>query len=458
MEMDQLKEFIDLALKEAESKADDFVARVTSSTRNQIRFSNGLIDINKQWETCLLELLAVVEQNKVAISQVPVSDEISIRNTVQNTIAFAHKLPSSPLYLGIEDRNFQYPTIPDSFDSEIDNFVVKAPEFINSTIQASVNAGAKRVAGSFLFGKNECCFGTSKGLTGSLRDTSYELTIRSFQEELESSGQGIACGRIPTTDLKEMEQAGIKAGELSKQAIGGKQGEPGVYDVIMDPTVAANVIGGIAASANPLMILMGMSPLQDKMGQQLAPNFITIHEAPHQQNGLSSTPFDFEGTKTQNTSLFSKGVFTGVVHNTSSARMFETESTGNSFLLDFGGKFLAPAATNIVFEPGNATLEELFSFSTKKALYITSNWYTRFTSQVDGDFSSIPRDGMFIVENGEIKKPVRNLRLSDNLLRMFKSIQALGKEVRQIKWWEVPSPVWIPPMRIEECRMTAATQ
>lgn len=458
MAIDQLKALVEVALKEAESKADAFIVRATVETQNQIRFSNGMIDINKQWEESLLDLFVVVEQNQVGITQVPVSDEISVKKAVQELITFAHKLPPSPFYLGVEERTFDYPSIPDSFDQKIDAFVEKAPEYVNSAIQAGIDAGAKRIAGSFLFGREEYYFGTLTGLEGSYRTTGYELTIRAFQDEMESSGQGLACGKIPTNDLKQMEKAGTRAGELSKLSIGGKQGEPGIYDVIIDPTVAADVIGSIPGSANPLMMMMGMSPLQDKMGQQLAPDFITIREMPHQKNGLASIPFDFEGTKTQETPLFEKGVFTGVVHNTSSAKMSETESTGNSILIDVGGKLLAPGPTNLVFEAGDASLDELFSLSSKKALYITSNWYTRYTSQVDGDFSTIPRDGMFIVEKGEIKEPVRNLRLSDNLLRMFKSIQALGKDVKQIKWWEVGTPTWIAAMRIEDCQMTAATQ
>ena len=58
----------------------------------------------------------------------------------------------------------------------------------------------------------------------------------------------------------------------------------------------------------------------------------------------------------------------------------------------------------------------------KKGIYITNVWYTRFNNHATGDFSTIPRDGAFYVENGEIKHALKDVRISDNLLRMMKNI------------------------------------
>lgn len=101
-----------------------------------------------------------------------------------------------------------------------------------------------------------------------------------------------------------------------------------------------------------------------------------------------------------------------------------------------------PHAWNIVLEPGDYSKEELFS-EVKKGIYITNVWYTRFQNYVAGDFSTIPRDGIFLVENGELK-PIRNIRVSDNLQRILESVIALGKELHHIHWWEVNTPVSTP--------------
>ena len=125
---------------------------------------------------------------------------------------------------------------------------------------------------------------------------------------------------------------------------------------------------------------------------------------------------------------------------------------------NYGPKVLAPAPSNTVYEPGDYTINEMIAESTKPTIYVTSNWYTRFTNNLEGIFSTIPRDGMFLIENGKIIAPVRKLRISETLLGMMKRIQAIGKDVKQIQWWEVPTPTFIPTIKVADCNFTAATK
>jgi PmbA protein len=138
--------------------------------------------------------------------------------------------------------------------------------------------------------------------------------------------------------------------------------------------------------------------------------------------------------------------------------MYETSSTGSSQMLGLGQglKMLLPNTSNLVFENGNHSFEELIE-SSKPTIYVTSNWYTRYQNYQTGEFSTIPRDAMFLIENGEMK-PIKNLRISDNTMRMFANISALGNDRKQVYWWEVETPTFIPTIRVSDCRMTAATQ
>jgi predicted Zn-dependent protease len=95
-------------------------------------------------------------------------------------------------------------------------------------------------------------------------------------------------------------------------------------------------MGFMVGSANPFMVMIGMSPLGDKMGQQLGPEFLTVADDPRMAGGLASKPFDAEGTPTKTFNIYEKGVLKSFVHNTSTAKMFETESTGNSTLVGLG--------------------------------------------------------------------------------------------------------------------------
>jgi PmbA protein len=451
-----LKELADYAVDYAKDKTDAIIARCLRTSGSQIRFSHNAIDISKRWELLQLQLFAVVNGAKTGFTERAVSSKDDVKSIIDDLVSFTQILPDSQFFAGLENQIQPYPELKGQYDDKFDAFVEDAPGIINTIADEAVAAGAKRVAGALRFDKSEFFFKSSLGPEGSGKRTFFDLNVRALQEELDYSGQGLSCGVKPSKSKDDMIAAGEKAGRLSKQAIGAVQGEPGTYDLVLSPTVAADVIGSIPGLANPFAILIGQSPLGDKIGEQLAPDFVSVNDDPLFDGGLASRRFDWEGTPSQTTKIFDEGVLKSYVHNTTTAKMFETESTGNSTLTGWQMKMLMPAPSNIAFSNGDHKIEELLEVS-RPTIYVTCNWYTRFQNSQTGDFSTIPRDAMFLVEKGEMK-PIKNMRISDNTMRMLSNIDALGNDRTQVFWWEVRTPTMIPTMRIRDCKMTAATQ
>jgi len=90
----------------------------------------------------------------------------------------------------------------------------------------------------------------------------------------------------------------------------------------------------------------------------------------------------------------------------------------------------------------------------KTGLYVTNTWYTRFTDYVEGEFSTIPRDAIHLIKNGEISKPVKDIRISDNMLNILKNIAVIGKDSQSIIGWDVEDPVVTPPVFVKNVRVT----
>ncbi|MHA1929814.1 MAG: TldD/PmbA family protein [Candidatus Thorarchaeota archaeon] len=455
---DDLKTYVDIAVDYSRDKIEGAIVHGNISSGSQIRFSEGSIDIGKIWESFQLKFFFIIDGSKTGYSERFVNSEDEVRTAVDDTISFSRRLPDSMFFAGVESKISEYRDVSANYDRNIDGFTEKAPQIVNSTIDAAISEGAKRVAGALKFSKAHSYFHSSYGPFGETAQTKFDLNVRAFQEELDYSGQGLNCGTKPMNSEKQMIEAGAQAGRLSKQAIGAKQGEPGTYDVVMNPTVAANVIGLIPDVANPFMVMIGMSPLGDKMGEQIGPEFVTVTDNPWIPDGLKTRAFDFEGTVTRQNEIISKGVLKLFVQNTSSAAIFETNSTGSSEILSMGSgvKMLLPNTSNLVFDNGDRTVEELLN-SPRPTIYVTCNWYTTAQNYQTGDISTIPRDAMFLIEKGEMT-PIKNLRISDNTLRMFANIDAIADDRKQIYWWEVETPTFIPSMRIKDCRLTAATQ
>ncbi len=90
-------------------------------------------------------------------------------------------------------------------------------------------------------------------------------------------------------------------------------------------------------------------------------------------------------------------------------------------------------------------------------LYITNTWYTRYQNYSTGDFSTIPRDGMFLVEKGEITTPIREIRISDNMLGILSRVSGVGSDSQQIHWWETEHPTFTPHVRVDGVTITRST-
>ncbi|MHA1793452.1 MAG: TldD/PmbA family protein [Promethearchaeota archaeon] len=431
--------------------------RVKDVLRYQIRLYNSEIELFKQWNFRELEVFVGID-GRVGSTTILDPDEQKLFKQLDDFLSFIKTLKPTGLWKGLQDKISKPSSIQGIHNKKILELEKKAPEYLQAAIEASRDAGAKRTAGAMFFSTIENHVGTSYGFNGNYNESSYELTLRSFVDP-ESSGQGIAVGRTTKNIEKKITAAGKEAGEIAAKAVGGKSGKPGIYDLVLHPTVAASIMSNLMSGANPLLMLIGMSPFLGFLNQKLAVDFLNVSDDGTIEDGLATAPFDFEGTPTQKTPLFENGTLTGVVHSATTAKMYKTKSTGNAHLMELmkGAKILVPTPTNIVIEPGDYSLEELLE-SNNPTIYVTSNWYLRWTNQLEGIFSTIPRDGMFLIENGEIKEPIRKLRISDDMFRILNNIEALGKESRQVKWWEVSFPTFTPHIKIKNVPMTAATQ
>ncbi|MCK4567585.1 MAG: hypothetical protein KAU48_09780, partial [Candidatus Thorarchaeota archaeon] len=239
---DHLKTLADYAIDYGSKTTDAIIARVVQTKNSQIRFSQNNIDISKRWDDLKIELFVVIGEKTGTTNQSITSQE-DVKRVIDDTVSFTKILPDSMFYAGLEEKAHSYPKLKGQYDAKIDSFTERAPEIINSVIDETVSAGAKRVAGALMLTKQNLCFSSSLGPEGASKGTTFDLNVRALQDELDYSGQGLDSGTIPSSSEKSMLEAGAKAGQLSKQAIGAVQGTPGTYDLILSPTVAANVLG-----------------------------------------------------------------------------------------------------------------------------------------------------------------------------------------------------------------------
>jgi predicted Zn-dependent protease len=77
-------------------------------------------------------------------------------------------------------------------------------------------------------------------------------------------------------------------------------------------------------------------------------------------------------------------------------------------------------------KPGDAEVEDLIK-ATKRGILVTRFHYTNPLHPVLTTITGMTRDGTFLVENGKVKSPIKNMRFTNGILDAFDAIEAIGK-------------------------------
>lgn len=440
MEIESLPNYV---IKKAQKLGGEDVVCISQvSSTKQIRFANNEITATKQWETSLLNIFLTWKRRVVATT---INDFSKIDSSLEDLIKLAKASNENKNYYEIATGKYSYKK--HYCDKRIVDLEEELIDYVNFGINSAVEIGAKRVAGVLYSNYGKEYLATSNEIYGKDEGSYIEISLRAFANK-DASGHGVNC----STKLKDFnpKKAGEKAGKIAKMAKVPKIGKEGKFDIIFSPLAFADLLDVIGEQASAFYADSGLSVFKDKLNKKVASKNVTIYDNGTIDEGLNSAKFDEEGVATKETCIIENGILKTYLHNSSTAKKYNCKTTGNAGLI-------APSPWNIIFKKGDYKKDEIFS-ETKNGLYVTNVWYTRFQNYESGEFSTIPRDGIFLIKDGEIVSSIKNIRISDNILNILKNIKCVGNELEQIHWWEVETPVFCPYVLVEGVNITRSTK
>ncbi|GBC71967.1 Metalloprotease TldD [Candidatus Calditenuaceae archaeon HR02] len=424
--------------------ATDAAVDLTDTTTYMIRFSNNEITVSKVFDEYEASVyLAIGERRGVASTSVRGISEINkLIASLAETIRLA----------GPSDVYAPLPRGPFKYDRELLFRGRRAPPpeeivgWVGEAVSGARNSGASRVAGSIIVSEVRRTLYTSGGVKAESSSERIELSVRAFLN-------GASSGQFSTATASREEfnpyKTGEMAGEVARLAKNPVSGEPGVYDAILGPMTFANILEEVGRAASAYSVLTGLSFLEGKIGEMVASRTLTLIDDPTLPAAYGSEAFDDEGLPTKRKAIIESGELKTYLHNSATAKKFETESTANA-------GWISPEPFNLVVEGGNATLNQLLS-KVDRGIFVTNDWYLRYRNFRTGDFSTIPRDGLFLIKNGSIEAALKDLRLSDNILRIMGNLEEMTADKYWIKWWEVEVPVKAPYALVRNLNFTKST-
>ena len=423
--------------------AEDAVFISSAASEQMVRFANDSLSVAKKIEERVLSVYLAKDAKRIVGVSTNVESE-GVDEFVKRLYKTLTNLSRDASYVPLPNKARRFEK-PGPYDPKAGEAEKEVAEFARLAIESAREAGAKRSAGSVTAELGSVDILTSSGTTGHDVGSSALLNIRSFVDA-KASGHGLSC----SSTLKGIDAAaaGRRAGEYAKGMADAAAPEEGTYTVLLSPTVAANLISLIGGFASAFSVEAGISYLAEKVGKKVASESFSLTDHGRISGGLGGRTFDDEGTPTQSTKIIEGGVLRNYLHNLSTSKKFKASSTGNAGWID-------PNPWNLEVGAGDSTFSEMVR-EMKRGIVLTSNWYTRFTNYRTGEFSTVPRDGAFLVEDGRQTKPLSGMRMSDSLERLFSSVLLLSKQREWIQWWEVDEPTLCPWVLVEGVKITRA--
>jgi TldD protein len=197
------------------------------------------------------------------------------------------------------------------------------------------------------------------------------------------------------------------------------------------PVVVGNGFGGVLlheAVGHGLeadAIQKRASVYADKLGERLAPGFVTAYDDGSRPGDWGSDGIDDEGTPTRRTTVIEEGRLSSYLYDLLRARRDGVESTGNGRRESFR-HVPVPRMTNTFFAPGEATADELIA-GIERGLYAVSFGGGQ-VEPATGDFVFGVSEG-YLIEGGRVTAPVRGATLVGNGLDALGAIDGIAGDL-----------------------------
>jgi predicted Zn-dependent protease len=271
---------------------------------------------------------------------------------------------------------------------------------------------------------------------------------------------GYAALAARTTDALPVHELCEEAARKASTDREASELPPGSYPVVFEPAALGLLLATLGKSAlNGLAHAEGRGALVGRLGRQVAAPAVNLADSPSFPQGLPRS-FDAEGTAKRPLALIQDGVAQAVVHDRRSAALGDTESTGHATAP--GGSSYGPLPLNLVLAGGGAADVAELCAPVERGIYVTRLWYANLIRPKETLVTAVTRDGTFLIENGAVTGPLRDLRLTDSLLGMLSRVQALTAGQRLTSEAEFygrrhPSGVVCPAARVGSVRFTSAS-
>ncbi len=342
-------------------------------------------------------------------------DRGSLRRVVETAESLARVAPEDPEYvpeLGPQDYL--------AIDPWCESTAAATPERRAQAVAGSIEAAEEQgltAFGYFDHSHGVSAVANSRGLFGWHRAThaSFTVTMRTR----DGGASGWAASNSPDIDEVDDADVTLRAARKALAARDPQPLEPGVYPVILEPQAAADLLGYAVWTMDARRADEGRSFFTrpgggNRIGEKVVGENITIRSDPTEP-AVPGAPFQGDGLPTQRHTWIDQGVLRQLRYDRYWAHKQGKEPTGS------------PA--NLIVDGGAGTVDDLVR-AADRAILVTRFWYIRFLDPQTILLTGLTRDGLFWVEDGEVRHGLRNFRFNESPIALLGKVTGMSAPVR----------------------------
>jgi PmbA protein len=242
-----------------------------------------------------------------------------------------------------------------------------------------------------------------------------------------------------TLDFELMAREAVETAERSRNPINIELGE---YPVVLSEYAVADMLQHlIYMGLSALAVQEERSFMNGQFGKQLAHPAVTLYDDGHDLAGLPQA-FDYEGFPKKRLAIIEQGVAKAVPYDSFTAQREGKPDTGHALPAPNPE---GPMPTHLMMEAGDASREELIK-GVDRGIYVTRFHYTNTVHPVKTLLTGMTRDGTFLIERGELTRPIKNLRFTQSVLDILREVEAIGRErIQYMDYLTVVAPALRAP-------------
>lgn len=255
---------------------------------------------------------------------------------------------------------------------------------------------------------------TSHGFAGAYAVTSHGLSASVLAGETGAMERDYAHHSARhARHVESPEAIGRRAGERAVARLNPGRVKSGGMPVVLDPRAGSSLLGHLSGAISGSAITRKTSFLLGAMGTRIFAPGIRIQDDPHRPRALRSRPFDGEGLPVSPVALIEDGNLETWLLDSAAARQLGLEPTGHASRGIGGAPGVGPS--NLFMEAGKLPVETLIA-DISYGIYVTE-LIGQGVNIITGDYSRGAAG--FLIENGEITRPVSEFTIAGTLQSMF---------------------------------------